>query len=70
MISRINKSRNIYIKPKSKISHDWALLNKGNITNLLLEMNNKDNGEDISGNIGEDNFKNYYFSELNIFNEK
>ena len=70
LISRINKSRNIYIKPKSKISHDWALLNKGNITNLLLEMNNKDNGEDISGNIGEDNFKNYYFSELNIFNEK
>ena len=70
LVSRVNKNRNIYIKPKSKISHDWALLNKNNITNLLLEMNNKDNIGNTSGNIGEENFKNYYFSELNIFNEK
>ena len=71
LVSRVNKNRNIYIKPKSKISsHDWALLNKNNITNLILEMNNKNNIGNNSGNIGEDNFKNYYFSELNIFNEK
>lgn len=67
--SRVNvgNKRNIYIKPKNKMSsHDWTLVNKRNIANLLLELNNKNNGNNYDE---DENLKNYYFSELNIYKE-
>ena len=65
---KTNKNKNIYIKPKNKISYDLSLLNKENITNLLLELNNKNiKDENFGDNKRESDTQNYYFSELNIF---
>ena len=68
---KTNKNKNVYIKPKNKISYDLDLLNKENITNLLLELNNKNiKDENFGDNKRESDTQNYYFSELNIFKEK
>ena len=70
LVSRINKDKKIYIKPKNMEYHDWSLLNKGNITNLLFEINNKDTSvNNNEANDEDENSNNYYFSELNIFKE-
>lgn len=65
LISKIDKNRNIYIKPKTTISHDWTLLDKGNIDNLIFEIN-KNRSYKIK--YSNQNPNNYYYSELNIFN--
>ena len=68
----IHKNKNVYVKPRNKASHDWTLLNRGNITNLILELNNRDNIVDNYScglNEASDNTQNYYISELNIFKE-
>ena len=66
LISKIDKNKNIYIKPKASISHDWTLLDKGNIDNLIFEINkNRCSGIKDSNQ----NSNNYYYSELNIFNQ-
>ena len=71
LIYKTNKNKNLYIKPKNKISYDLALLNKENITNLLLELNNKNKKDEHFGdNKRKSDTQNYYFSELNIFKEK
>ena len=68
--SIINKNKNIYIKPNNKLSHDWTLLNKENLTNLLIQWNDKDNkNENYSLNDKNKNSHNYFFSEFNIFKE-
>ncbi len=66
LISKIDKSKDIYIKPKTTISHDWTLLDKGNIDNLIFEIN-KDRSCKIKDS--NQNSNNYYYSELNIFNQ-
>ena len=68
LTARDSKNKKIYIKPKNKITQDWALLNKGNITNLILELNNRNNSLKRIQNKNE-NSQNYYFSELNIYKE-
>ena len=65
LISKIVKNKDIYIKPKTTISHDWTLLDKGNIDNLIFEIN-KDRSCKIKDS--NQNSNNYYYSELNIFN--
>ena len=71
LTSKMDQNKNIYIKPKNKISYDLALLNKENINNILLELNNKNkSGGNYVVKKGEDNSQNYYFSEFNIFKEK
>ena len=68
--SIINKNKNIYIKPNNKLSHDWTLLNKENLTNLIMEWNNKDNKRENFRLTDKDkNSHNYFFSELNIFKD-
>ena len=68
LTARDSKNKKIYIKPKNKITQDWALLNKGNITNLILELNNRNNSLKRIQDKNE-NSQNYYFSELNIYKE-
>jgi hypothetical protein len=65
LISKIVKNKDIYIKPKTTISHDWTLLDKGNIDHLIFEIN-KDRSCKIKDS--NQNSNNYYYSELNIFN--
>ena len=66
LISKIDKNKNIYIKPKATISHDWTVLDRGNIDNLIFQIN-KDRSYRIKDSNQSTN--NYYYSELNIFNQ-
>jgi len=66
LISKIDKNKNIYIKPKTTISHDWTLLDKGNIDSLIFEINKDRNYRSKDSN---QNTNNYYYSEFNIFNQ-
>ena len=66
LISKIDKNKNIYIKPKAAISHDWTVLDRGNIDNLIFQIN-KDRSYRIKDSNQSTN--NYYYSELNIFNQ-
>ena len=68
--SIINKNKKIYIKPNNKLSHDWTLLNKENLTNFVIELNNKDSkNENYSPNAKNKNSHNYFFSDFIIFKE-
>ena len=71
LLSRIGKNKNVYIKPKNMESREWSLLNKRNIADFIFEINNNKNNSinNNAFNEVEDNSKNYYFSEYNIFKE-
>jgi casein kinase I family protein HRR25 len=71
LISRVSKDKNVYMKPKNMESLEWSLLNKNNITDLIFEINNNNSNciNNNTYNVGDENAKNYYFSEYNIFKE-
>ena len=69
LVSHIKKNRNIYIKPKNKISQEWSLVNKEKINDFLLNWNNKIKTKNVEENNGKKNAHNYFYSEFNIFKE-
>ena len=63
LTSRTSRNKTIYIKPTNKLSQDLALLNKGNIADLILELNNQNKGRKVI-QVKNEKSQNYYFSQL------